>query len=400
MVTRQPDGRQQLAALAGINPLYIGFGAVLGTVQGGLPPVLRDQGYEISAIGLVYALYLPFGLAFLWAHLVDRWQPPFAGRRSGWIWAMQGLAVPALVLVAFGQGWPPALLIALGLLVTLAMATMDTALDALAVERVAPARRPLAAALKLAALALGAILGNGLFVLLFAAQGWRVAFLSLAALVAVLTLPLLLLREGRSPPSAAARRASLFQVLADPARREKLLLLTAISCVIFPLAGLNRVMLVDIGVPLERIGQLVGTLGPLSMLAVSVLAVPLMARAGLARSFALFGGLTALATGLLMLGHGRADHLLALSGTVLIGAGVSGVFVTLVARILGWAAGNQPATDYAAFYGISRFASTVLTMLAAPVIGWTGWTGFYLTGLAALVLVLALARTRIFRSET
>lgn len=47
---------------------YVGF----GTVQGGLPPVLRQQAHDIGAVGWIYAFHLPFGPTFVWAHSIDR----------------------------------------------------------------------------------------------------------------------------------------------------------------------------------------------------------------------------------------------------------------------------------------------------------------------------------------
>lgn len=396
------EGSSQTLVLLALNALYVGFGAVIGTVQGGLPPVLRQQGHDIGTVGWIYAFYLPFGLAFLWAHYIDRLRLPFLGRRTGWIVGMQGIAIATILLAAFAAQWPVAWLVALGFAVTFTMATMDTALDALAVETVAPGNRPLASGLKLAALALGAMIGNGAFVVSFSRYGWTVTFLFLAGLLAVLTLPLLIAgeRQDETGKVATTDKASLLRVLRDGSRRNRLLLVMLVSCVIFPLAGLNRIMLVDAGVPLERIGWVMGTLGPISMLAVSLVAVPLMARAGVAAAFLLFGFLAILAVGLLSLASLQTWPSLAVAASIVTGAAVSGIYVALMAKILGWAAGAQPATDYAAYYGASRLASTLLTIAAAQLAARLDWAVFYAFGAILLIAVILFANVRIFRSET
>lgn len=94
--------------LAAISLAYVALGMVLGFVQGGVAPVLRAQGVELSALRWVYALYLPFGLAFLWAPMVDSWRWPWLGRRTGWILPMQGLSLLALGAIAFVQPAPGA----------------------------------------------------------------------------------------------------------------------------------------------------------------------------------------------------------------------------------------------------------------------------------------------------
>lgn len=378
----------QAAVTLRLSALYIGFGLTMGAIQGGLPTVLRAQGASIGSAGWLYALYLPFGVAFLWSPLIDRWRPPVLTPRIGWIVPMQVLAALVVAAVAFLEGAPIALLFALGLLVACAMATMDIALDALAVELVAPAWRPGAAAGKLAALSLGAMLGSGAFVALFQSLGWRNILLASAGLLAVLPLAVLPLAAAeRGLPRREADRAggaSLLAILRDPVQRRRLVLLTVACCVIFPLAGLNRLMLLDIKVPPATIGWVVGTLTPLCMLAVAATSAPLMKRLGHGGAMALHGGLGLAALAAMGFGYGLGLVPLAIGGAIAIAAAVSGIYVVITAGILRWARGAQPATDYAAFYGVGRFASTVVTIAAAQFIGSLGWLPFYAIGVVAL----------------
>ncbi len=372
-------GARQLRILLAINALYVGFGLIMGVVNGGLPAIMRNQGLSIASSGWLYLLYLPFGLTFLWAPLIDRLRH-YGG--LDWIVSMQMLAVAALVVVAFVPASPWWLLFCLGLLASLAIATMDLALDALAVAQVAPDWRPVAAGSKLAALSLGAMLGGGVFVALFEQVGWQGAFLLLAMALTVLLLPCRAL-NGRIPP----HKASLLALLREPLARRRIGLLSLTCCIIFPLAGLNRLMLLDQGLSLERIGWIIGTLGPLGMLLASLLAIVLMQRSGPLNAMRLFVGASALALIAIGLGIVLEQVALAMAGTLLIGAGVGGIYVTVANKILGWAAGDQPATDYAAYYGISRFVSTLATIGAASLIGQVGWLPFYIAGLAALLLI-------------
>ena len=137
MVSTELDtGVRPWRVFAGIGALYLGFGVVVALLQGGLPPILRARGMPVEQMVWVFALYLPVGLAFVWAPLVDRLRPPFLSPRIGWIAAAQAVAVAALATVALLEHAALPLLFALGLVVALAVATMDLALDALAVELV------------------------------------------------------------------------------------------------------------------------------------------------------------------------------------------------------------------------------------------------------------------------
>lgn len=387
----QPRRRRQVRVLFGLNALYVGFGLVMGVVNGGLPTVMRAQGMEIASAGWLYLFYLPFGLTFLWAPVIDRHPIPLLSRQLGWIVAMQAVAVAALCLVAFAEGASLWTLFTLGMVVALAIATMDIALDAQAVRSVAETWRPAAAATKLAALSLGAMVGGGAFVALFADLGWQAVFLLVALLLAGLLIPAIALipRDRLAGSAEAGRAASLRRLLTVPALRRRLALLTLACCVLFPASGLNRLMLVDIGVPVERIGWVVGTLGPLSMLAVSAVSIPIMQALGLARTLWIFAAFAFGSLAALSYGYVVEDQIVAMAGAVAIGAAVSGLYVILAARILGWASGSQPATDYAAYYGISRFASTLATIAAAQLVQQLDWGLFYaLTAVALLAAAL------------
>ena len=393
----------QAAVTIRLSALYIGFGMTMGAIQGGLPTVLRSQGASIGSAGWLYALYLPFGIAFLWSPLVDRWRPAVLTPRIGWIVPMQLIAALIVGAIAFLEGMPIPLLFALGLLVACAMATMDIALDALAVDLVAPGWRPEAAAAKLAALSLGAMIGSGAFVALFQSLGWRVILLSCAAVLLILPLailPLITAERALTPREpASAGRASLLAVLRDPLQRRRLLLLTIACCVIFPLSGLNRLMLVDIAVPPETIGWVVGTLTPLCMLAIAGSAATLMKRLGHSGAMTLFAALGLAALLAMGFGYGLRSPSLAIGGAIAIAAAVSGIYVVITAGILRWARGSQPATDYSVFYGVGRFTSTVVMIAAAQFIGSLGWLTFYAIGGCALIGVVALLLAPISESE-
>lgn len=401
---RVPTGSGQLSVLMAISALYIGFGMTMGLFQGGLPAIMRGQGMSLEAVGWLYALYLPLGVAFLWSPLVDRWRLPFLAVELAWIVPLQLASALVVSAAALMQGADMRLLFAMGLFVAFAMATVDIALDALAVERIESAWRPRAAACKLAALSIGAMIGGGVFVALFQRFGWATIFLCYAASLLLLIVPVLLVsktKSGAAQLSALSQQqASLRRLIRNPLQRRRLVLLTLICCVIFPLSALNRLMLIDMQVSMEAIGGVVGTLGPVIMLITAGIAAPTMHRFGLLRTiwlFTIFGifSLAAMAAGYLLV-----LPWLAITGVVTMGAAVGGIYVVLSARILGWSRGEQPATDYSTFYGVGRFVSTLATIGFAQMVSQINWPLFYLCGALALLAVVALLRSSIEKKET
>lgn len=378
------NGRQVLLA---IGLLYIGFGVMAALLQGGLPPILRARGLSLEQIGWTFALYLPIGLSFVWAPLVDRRPLPWLSPRIGWIVAAQGVAVAGLCAVAWLENAPLGLLFALGLVVAIAAATMDLALDALAVELTHADGKPLAASLKLAALALGALLGGGVLVAALDRLGWQTTFLLVAAFLLLSMGPVLGLvgqeraHSARQPPLPPQWFACLRQA---PMRRYLAMLVVA-AAVIFPLSALNRVMLVDLGVPMDRIAWLVGTLQPLGLLVVALLTTPLIRWLGHRGALLLMAAAGALCAGLLLVGQAQRAPEWAIAGTVGMSTVVGGLMVVYSALILRWSEGPQAATNYAVLFCGTRLSGIVASVLAGKLVALLAWPLFYSLGLLALL---------------
>jgi MFS family permease len=391
-------GRSAIPLLASIGILYVAFGTILGLLQGGLPPLLRSRGFDIGSIGWLFAILLPFGLTFLWAPLIDTLPLSRQRPRVAWILAAQAAAIIVLMTIAVAETANPAVLFGLALVVAFSAATMDVALDALSVTAVQPRYRPIAASLKLCALSLGSIIGGGVFLALSRDLGWRPLFLGFAALMLLAPLPLVINRTYDPPVSEAAPpRASLKTTLQRAGGARQLALLAFVSCVLFALFSLNRIMLVDIHVPLATIGWVVGTLTPLCGLAASALAAPLLTRVGPQPSIFTFAAISIASVALMLLGLETATQLWCIVGAIAVNGGVAGFYVVICATILGWARSEQPATDYAALFGISRLISTIFLIGLTQLLPFIGWPAFYVgAALALFTTVLVLYR---FRAE-
>lgn len=368
--------------------LYVGFGVLAALLQGGLPPVLRARGLSVAQIGWTFALYLPIGLSFLWAPLVDRIRLPFLSPRISWIVLAQLAAVAGLIAVAMLEHAPMALLFGLGLLVAVAAATMDLALDALAVELTNAQRKPMAASLKLAALALGSMIGGGVFVAVLGRMGWQFTFLCVAALMLLSLVPVLGLvkQEGHHSAGSQSQEKHWFACLRQAHMRRYLLLLVVCAGVIFPLSALNRVMLVDIQVPMEHIAWLVGSLQPIGLMAIALLATPLIRSLGHRAALALLTLAGVLCTGLLIAGYLQGWQTFAIVGTVGMSTVVGGLMVVYSALILRWSEGPQAATNYAVLFCGTRLSGIVMSVLAGKLVATMSWPVFYGAGMAALIL--------------
>ena len=92
---------------------------------------MTDANVDLTTIGIFSAVTMPYTLKFIWSPLMDRYVPPFLGRRRGWILIAQiGLLITISVM---GQFSPDRYLVWIGVMaVAIAFfgASQDIALDA------------------------------------------------------------------------------------------------------------------------------------------------------------------------------------------------------------------------------------------------------------------------------
>lgn len=200
----------KLLPLAG---LYLVQGLPYGLQSGLLPVLLRARGLSLTRVGLAKALYAPWLFKLVWAPLVDKW-----GSSRGWLalsTAALGLLCGLLAtLPPAGPGGAalPVPVAALLLLLNLAAAVQDVALDMLAVRLLEPAELGPGNSVQVVAYKLGAALASGGLLALLPALSWTLLFLLLAAtywLAAAAAWVAPALRQLPVPPPSAHPRPSL-----------------------------------------------------------------------------------------------------------------------------------------------------------------------------------------------
>lgn len=116
-----------------LSMLLIGYssGLPLLLIGSTLQAWMTDEGVNLTAIGLVSLLGLPYVLKFLWAPLLDRYKLPFLSRRKGWILLFQTMIVVSILGLAFTNPKTDILLVCLwAFLIAVFSASQDIVLDA------------------------------------------------------------------------------------------------------------------------------------------------------------------------------------------------------------------------------------------------------------------------------
>jgi len=174
--------------------LYTAQGLPYGFFTLALPVLMREAGWSLTALGFLQFLAAPWVLKMLWAPVVDH-----HGSRRAWLLSMQlGSCALALGMAAIGFHEGSLALFAAVFVFNLLAATQDVATDGLAVRLLDAQQRGLANGIQVGAYRLGMVLGGGLLLWLFAQTNWTVTFLAMAAILALLTMPVW--RMAEPPP--------------------------------------------------------------------------------------------------------------------------------------------------------------------------------------------------------
>nr|WP_141833167.1 AmpG family muropeptide MFS transporter [Delftia sp. HK171] len=417
---------------ASLRMLALGFSAGLPLllVLGTLSFWLREAGVDRTTIGYLSWVGLAYAFKWVWSPLVDRMPLPlltrWLGRRRGWLLFAQMLIVAGLCGMAFND--PRVSLTPLvwcALAVAFGSATQDIALDAYRIESADTERQAALAATYQTGYRL-AMIWAGAGVLWLAARAevagtagyqsgaWQVAYLAMAASMAVGMLTVLLSPEPVPRPLAPARNAAewLHSALVEPFadflgryRWQALLVLGLIA--IYRISDVVMGIManpfyVDMGFTKDEVAAVTKVYGVIMTLAGAFLGGALAMRWGVMRVLMLGAALSA-ATNLLFAwlatrGHDVNALVWVVSADNLAGGIASAAFI---AYLSGLTNVQYSATQYALFSSMMLLAPKWLAGFSGAFVDAHGYMSFFqataLLGLPVLVLIALASRVHAVR---
>jgi len=295
--------------------LLLGFssGIPLALTGTTLQAWMKTENVDLTTIGLFSLVGLPYALKFLWAPFMDRYTPPFLGRRQGWIVIAQLLLVASIATMGFfNPAQTPWIVAALAMLVAFFSASQDIVVDAyrtdlLERDEVGPGASLYVTGYRIAMLVSGAVA-----LILADHLPWRVVYLIMAGTMAI---GLLAAFFAPSPRVVVKPPTSLMNAFVHPLleffRRkgawEIVLFVIFYKIDVVVTTALMTPFIMDMGFSKTDIGAVTKGFGLVATIVGTLVGGALMVRLGIKRSlwaFGIFQGVSGMSFWLLAkLGH-------------------------------------------------------------------------------------------------
>ena len=366
---------------------------------------MKDEGVDLSVIGLMALVGLPYTLKFLWAPLFDRFTLPFLGRRKGWLLVAQITLMLSIVGLGFtNPSNNPWLVAFAAFLVTFFSASQDIVIDAYRREDLADEELGLGSSLYVNGYRLAMLLASGGGLILADVTSFRLVYLTMASCMSVGVIATLLTPEPEVP---AGSPKSLKEAVVDPFKEyfSRTGALWILAFILFYKIGdtmasaMTIPFYLDIGFSKTEIGAVVKLFGFWATIAGSLAGGIFILQCGINRSLWVFGFLQAISTAgfavLFYIGHSiPALAVVVAFENFSAGLGTS-AFVAFMASLTNK---KFTATQYAllsSLMGVPRVFASAPTGFMVEAMGWSGFFIFCaLIAIPGMLLLLKFAPWR------
>lgn len=385
--------------------LLLGFssGLPLALTGATLQAWMAVEGVDLKTIGVFALVGLPYAVKFAWSPLMDRFVPPWLGRRRGWMVLSQLSLLCGIAAMSLSSPARLPLLVALiALFVAFASASQDIVIDAYRTDVLAENERGVGAAVFVMGYRVAMLVSGAVALILSDRIGWQATYLVMAALMSVGLLSAL---WGGEPRQQAPPPQSLGEAVGGPWRdffsRPGALALIALI-ILYKLGdayagGMTTAFLIKgIGFTATEVGTINKGLGLISLVMGALYGGALMVKFGLYRSLLLFGVLQMVSnlSFMVLAWAGKSFPLMifAIAFENLCGGMGTAAFVALLMALC---TQRYSATQYALLSSLAALGRILIAPSAGFLIERVGWAPFFLvTTLAALPGLWLLQRMR------
>ena len=396
--------------------LILGFasGLPLALTSGTLQAWMTVANVDLKTIGFFSLVGQAYVFKFLWSPVMDRYTPPFLGRRRGWLLLTQfGLLLSIAAMGFLEPGTQLRWMAALAVVIAFCSASQDIVFDAWKTDVLAAEERGAGAAISVLGYRLGMLVSGGLALWLADRfLGWQGMYWLMAALLIPCIIATLLAPE---PTDAIPSPRTLEQAVAEPLRdffgrnNAWLILLLIVLYKLgdaFAMSLTTTFLIRGVGFDAGEVGVVNKTLGLIATIIGALWGGVLMQRLSLFRALLIFGLLQAASNAGYWVLSVMDKNMIGMATAVffenLCGGMGTSAFVALLMTLCNK---SFSATQFALLSALSAVGRVYVGPLAGWFVEAHGWSTFYLFSIVAalpgLLLLLLCKKTLAFtqRSE-
>ena len=284
--------------------LVMGFscGLPLLLTMGVLQTWMKDEGMDLTLIGLINLVQIPYTWKFIWAPVTDRFALPFLGRRRGWLLISQLALIVSIAVLGYSNPvnhfW---IMTLMAMLTAFFSATQDIVVDAYRREDLPDEELGLGSSAYIFGYRLGTMLAAGGGLIMADHIPWSMVYQIMAACMLIGVLATILAPEpvtGIKAPDTL--KNAVIEPFVEYFKREGAIWMLAFI-LLYKLgdnmaSGITAPFYLDIGFTKTEIGTVVKIFGMWAIIIGALLGGSLMLRLGINRSLWIFGFLQALST--------------------------------------------------------------------------------------------------------
>jgi MFS transporter, PAT family, beta-lactamase induction signal transducer AmpG len=381
--------------------VLLGFssGLPLPLTSGTLQAWLTIAGIDLRTIGIFSLVGIPYTVKFLWSPLMDRFVPPWLGRRRGWTLIAQLILMVGIGIMGFiSPQKAPLMLAVLAMIVAFVSASQDIVVDAYRTDLLPEVERGVGVAIFLTGYRMAMLVGGALALILSERMGWQNTYIFMAGLM---VLGLLGTFAGQEPDSSIAPPRSIEEAIWGPLKdffSRRLALIFILLIILYKLgdayAGTltTAFLLRGVGFSPTEVGTINKGMGLVATIVGALFGGTLMVKLGLFRSLMAFGILQMISNlsfmALAWTGKNYIMMIFAIAFENLSGGMGSAAFVALIMALCNR---RYSATQFALLSSIAALGRVFISPSAGYVVEFTGWAFFFflttLTALPGLVLL-------------
>ncbi|HAZ44945.1 MAG TPA: AmpG family muropeptide MFS transporter [Cyanobacteria bacterium UBA11369] len=377
--------------------LLLGFSSGLPFLltRSNLQAWMTKENIDITAIGLINLVALPYSLKFVWSPLLDRFVPPFLGRRRGWLILSQIVLAIAIAAMAIQKPAQALQLVVINaVLIAFFGATQDIAADAYRTDVLEKLEMGAGAAVFVLGFRIALLVTGSVAFILADQMPWPIVYLLMALLMVIGIAATIFAPE---PVLDHNRPESLEEAVIFPFaeffQRNGLLLgvLILLFAILYNLAdallsSLSTPFLLNTGFSQTDIGAIRGGMGLFATIFGTLAGGSIVSKLGINRSLWIFAALQALSNlsyfAIAVAGKNYPLLVLGINVENFCGGIASAGFVAYLMSLC-----NQrySATQYALLTSFMAFSRDVLVSPSGFLQKATGWPVFFLITIAAAV---------------